>query len=200
MQLVFQKPFKSIKALLNIELHDFTVLTGVNGSGKSHLLEAIENGSIRVKGIDPDNNSNHIRRFDWSNLVPNDVEEIKSYQLSQQRDIDWEDLSDAKRKFRLKFHKLKKELDGIIDTSDLYINKLACMEKIELEEELDAATAEHVEHLLYWFNDDFKNSHTEEHLSMRFNHSLRERLTILEKVCKAPLFFINKEKFYQKQD
>ena len=34
-----------------MELPDFTVLTGLNGAGKSHLLEAIDEGSVIV--VDP---------------------------------------------------------------------------------------------------------------------------------------------------
>lgn len=60
--------FRSIKDFLDTELSLFTVLTGVNGVGKSHLLEAIEAGAIAVKDIDP--RMGMIKRFDPGNFVP----------------------------------------------------------------------------------------------------------------------------------
>lgn len=51
MKVSFVKQFKSISGFDPVELSDFTILTGVNGSGKSHLLEAISNGSVDVSGI-----------------------------------------------------------------------------------------------------------------------------------------------------
>lgn len=52
--LTFISPHKSIKNEKQIgdcALPDFTVLTGLNGSGKSHILEAIHKGHIACKGI-----------------------------------------------------------------------------------------------------------------------------------------------------
>src|SRR5215471_17344828 len=46
------QPYKSITApVTSEELANFVVLSGPNGAGKSHLLEAIEQGAIRVDGI-----------------------------------------------------------------------------------------------------------------------------------------------------
>lgn len=44
--LMLQKPFKSIKRLQATCLPSLTILTGVNGAGKTHLLEAIKDGSV----------------------------------------------------------------------------------------------------------------------------------------------------------
>lgn len=46
MQLSFNQPHLSISAFPDIELPAFTVIVGLNGSGKSHLLQAIANGSV----------------------------------------------------------------------------------------------------------------------------------------------------------
>jgi ABC-type cobalamin/Fe3+-siderophores transport system ATPase subunit len=49
MNIEIRKPHKSILEPMNFELPDFTVLTGKNGSGKTHLFEAIsdkENGLV----------------------------------------------------------------------------------------------------------------------------------------------------------
>ena len=46
--LQFNRPYLSIKEFESIELPPFTVLTGVNGSGKSHLLRAIKQECISL--------------------------------------------------------------------------------------------------------------------------------------------------------
>ena len=51
MKLIFKSEYKSIKGLEAPELKDFTVLTGLNGSGKTHLLKAINDGKIEIEGI-----------------------------------------------------------------------------------------------------------------------------------------------------
>ena len=54
-RLQFNRPYLSVKEFESIELPLFTVLTGVNGSGKSHLLQAIMHGcvSLTLAGIKP---------------------------------------------------------------------------------------------------------------------------------------------------
>jgi ABC-type uncharacterized transport system ATPase component len=52
MKLSFKSIFQSIKTFDTVEILDFSIITGLNGSGKTHLLRAIENGSIQVDGID----------------------------------------------------------------------------------------------------------------------------------------------------
>ena len=47
----FQQPYLSIKNLNEIDLPDFTMLIGRNGVGKTHLLQAIQQGHVSVAGI-----------------------------------------------------------------------------------------------------------------------------------------------------
>jgi len=51
MKLKFIKPHKSIVRLNDIEINDFAIITGLNGTGKTHLLQAIEEGAIMLEGI-----------------------------------------------------------------------------------------------------------------------------------------------------
>ena len=46
LRLTLQTPHISIKAFPTVEIPDFTIITGRNGSGKSHLLDAIVQGKI----------------------------------------------------------------------------------------------------------------------------------------------------------
>nr|WP_246739462.1 AAA family ATPase [Martelella sp. HB161492] len=53
---MFKQPHLSISAFPDIELPPFSVIVGLNGSGKSHLLQAIANGSVSnsvVENIQP---------------------------------------------------------------------------------------------------------------------------------------------------
>jgi len=54
MILEFEAEHLSVKDFNRIELPELSVLTGLNGAGKTHILKAIENGSISVSGINPD--------------------------------------------------------------------------------------------------------------------------------------------------
>jgi AAA15 family ATPase/GTPase len=51
MQIRFKSPHKSIKSFNPHDVGAFTIITGVNGSGKTHLLEALSNGKLTVDGI-----------------------------------------------------------------------------------------------------------------------------------------------------
>ena len=58
MKLKFEQPYKSIgeeiqKDLKDLDFPDFSIITGTNGSGKTHLLEAIKNESIKVDSTNP---------------------------------------------------------------------------------------------------------------------------------------------------
>ncbi|MDF1826448.1 MAG: hypothetical protein P1U68_17520 [Verrucomicrobiales bacterium] len=53
MHIRFKKSHKSIKTFTPHEVGDFVIVTGVNGSGKTHLLEALAGGNLRIDGIAP---------------------------------------------------------------------------------------------------------------------------------------------------
>ncbi len=75
MKLSFLRTHKSITSFPEINLPDFVVLTGVNGAGKSHLLEAIENGSMQIDDVIVNNQTRPIRRLamERSALFESDV-------------------------------------------------------------------------------------------------------------------------------
>lgn len=77
MKLTFNSKYLSIDQFNEVDLPDFVVLTGINGSGKSHLLEAIENKSVFI------NNKKSVKAvlFDYKsfyleNEVVNNVHQI----------------------------------------------------------------------------------------------------------------------------
>ena len=78
MKLTFDKPHLSIGSLstTDIEFGTLTVITGLNGSGKSQLLQAINNGHV-LSDIASIHN-NEISLYDWLTFVPPDVGAIQS--------------------------------------------------------------------------------------------------------------------------
>lgn len=70
MQLTFKTPHLSIVDFSDVTLPAFTLITGVNGVGKTHLLKAIQEGKI-LADIAPEF-KRQARFFDWMTLVPQD--------------------------------------------------------------------------------------------------------------------------------
>ena len=91
MKLALKSEYKSIKSLDSGDLPDFTVLTGLNGSGKSHLLEAISNGHITIDGEANDPGKPSLfRLFTFATLVPNNsAGAVAMSSLGTQRVAQW---------------------------------------------------------------------------------------------------------------
>ena len=84
MQLSFENPYLSISSFPTVDLPPFTLVTGVNGAGKTHLLGAILQGNVKTditQDIQKD-----IRFFDWNSLAPHDTGIFTVTQLYEQRD------------------------------------------------------------------------------------------------------------------
>ena len=86
MNLTLTTKFKSLSPPLSIDLPDFTILTGVNGAGKTHLLSGLANGIITLT-----DNSNAVLNPQGGNtckyvsshtLTPNDSAIITREQLN----------------------------------------------------------------------------------------------------------------------
>lgn len=70
-KLSFSSIHKSITGLNEIELPNFVVLTGKNGSGKTHLLTAIIEGKV-ISSLVTDR-SLDVRLFDSASIIPSDT-------------------------------------------------------------------------------------------------------------------------------
>lgn len=81
--LKFKSVYKSINSLPEAELPDLVVLTGRNGSGKTHLLEAIQNGAISSSLVAVTNKD--VALFNWNNIVPKDTGVFHPSQYQQKR-------------------------------------------------------------------------------------------------------------------
>ncbi|MFT4290645.1 AAA family ATPase [Enterobacter sp.] len=87
------KEYKSIPANLEFDLPDFCILTGKNGSGKSHLLEAISNGQISqvISGSEILTNIFHVG---YNALNPQVDERCESQQIVQNANSWWNQIKD----------------------------------------------------------------------------------------------------------
>ena len=73
--------YLSIVDLPQTDLPSFTVITGINGAGKTHFLKAITGGMISVDIVsDP---ARDTRYFDWNNLIPKDAAKFDGQSLLQ---------------------------------------------------------------------------------------------------------------------
>jgi energy-coupling factor transporter ATP-binding protein EcfA2 len=86
LRLIFKQRHLSIEQFDPIETPDFVVLTGVNGSGKSHLLEAIEKRYIDVEGMQ----SPHIVLFNYETFKLDNEAAFNAQQLSSEKEAAWQ--------------------------------------------------------------------------------------------------------------
>ncbi|MBS1593985.1 MAG: ATP-binding protein [Bacteroidetes bacterium] len=77
MKLKFLKPYLSVKDFADIEVESFSLYTGLNGAGKTHLLQAIKAGNIQVS----DFGANEIVYFNYNDFIVNT--EAKSHSSIQ---------------------------------------------------------------------------------------------------------------------
>lgn len=83
MKLSLRRSYLSIKEFPDTELPKFTLITGLNGVGKTHLLKGMLEGHIAVD-LAPDP-QNEIRLYDWTTLAPADTGAFDGAVLLQER-------------------------------------------------------------------------------------------------------------------
>lgn len=144
--LSFAKPHRSIAGLAATVLPDFAIITGINGSGKSHLLEAIKAGAIKVDGIEP--NDTNIRLFNWTNFVPDNSSSADPIALGKAR----EDLvSKTRSEFVAACRRLQAHLPTLKSTAllETTADKLVELTKEEFQALIDTNAPKNLDH---WAN------------------------------------------------
>lgn len=86
MHLQFRSPHLSIEQFDTVDIPDLVVLTGVNGSGKSHLLDAIEKRTVVVEGME----QAHIVLFNYETFRLDNEPAFNAHQLSAEREAAWQ--------------------------------------------------------------------------------------------------------------
>jgi len=82
MKLKFKEKHLSIDQFSEAMLPDFTILTGVNGSGKSHLLQAIEQAKVEVEGI----GKSDIVHFNYETFRLENEGRFNAYQFTTEKE------------------------------------------------------------------------------------------------------------------
>lgn len=86
MKLTFQNKYLSIDQFDSVEVPNFVVLTGVNGSGKSHLLDAIDKRHVLIEDME----SGNIVLFNYETFRLDNEPAFNAYQLSAERESAWQ--------------------------------------------------------------------------------------------------------------
>lgn len=86
MQLQFRNKHISIEQFNPVDIPDFVVLTGVNGSGKSHLLDAIDKRHVAIAGME----QAHIVLFNYETFKLDNEPTFNAHQLSAERETAWQ--------------------------------------------------------------------------------------------------------------
>lgn len=81
MILKFNSAYQSITSLEETEINDFAVVTGLNGSGKTHLLNAIHNGQVNIEGID----LSEIIFYNYNDFTIHNADPITDVQLQSKQ-------------------------------------------------------------------------------------------------------------------
>ena len=82
----YQSSYLSIDEFDPVDLPDFVVLTGVNGSGKSHLLTAIEKRNVIFSGME----QSHIVLFNYETFKLDNEPSFNAHQLASERESAWQ--------------------------------------------------------------------------------------------------------------
>jgi predicted ATPase len=84
-KLAFSQKHLSIEDFTPVEVPDFVVLTGTNGSGKSHLLQAIEQRKVTIEGAE----SSRIVYFNYETFKLENEGAFSAQQLTAEREEAW---------------------------------------------------------------------------------------------------------------
>lgn len=131
MKLTFSQQHKSISSLPTAELPNFVVITGKNGSGKTHLLEAIKSGAVLVEDL-PRADGN-ILSFDWGNFAAKVTDNASPDQIYKQREqaITKAVKSQANHGKELTNYFLQNKVTGKAEIADPHWLAKAAQEEIE---------------------------------------------------------------------
>ena len=124
MRLTLLSQYKSISQFNDVELDDFSVLTGKNGSGKTHILEAIKNGAMKID----DFGVNEILFFNYDNLYvpPISIEQEKAQNKQKNENI--------LHKHYIGFYSLK---DKYFDVLENYQSAFSKIDDLEQRKEVE---------------------------------------------------------------
>ena len=96
-QLQEARAYKSVSDIGAVTVHPLTVLAGLNGAGKSHLLQAIKEGAVRAYIDDYMLDTNEIALYDWTDFAVQTPPTATNWQIGQKRDQLWKTIQNQLR-------------------------------------------------------------------------------------------------------
>lgn len=100
------KRYKSIVDTINFEVPNFTVLTGENGSGKTHLFEAISNNQFGEVHIN-DKQIEKIRYISYNQLNPNINHTCSPSEIIMQANMLWSEIQELINRFKVHINEIE---------------------------------------------------------------------------------------------
>ncbi len=108
---------KSATGIGELDLDGLTVISGVNGAGKTHFLQAIQSGAIRAYIDDQLVETSDIALYDWTDFEVSRASEASASLIRQQAEQSWNQLAAAKRhSLALELVKAHRSQIGIVAT------------------------------------------------------------------------------------
>lgn len=92
-KIIVKKTYKSISSGINFEAPSFCVITGKNGSGKSHILEAIADKNFTEVFVD-DIKINNIQHIGFNSLKPEIIDNCQAHQITDHIIEWWHEIKD----------------------------------------------------------------------------------------------------------
>ena len=189
--LKFIKVYKSLLSFNNTSIPDFTLITGVNGAGKTQLLQSIQQGFITANNGQLPKET--IRFLTPQNLVPNNSGEVRREALNQQITNTWNNIQTIKNQLQQTKQNIfqgnyLKQAEEICTETNKQLSKL---EKTDIEtyySKLPAPQKEQEVNNLWSKCNSFKNSYN----STIQQHSRNNRNTAINQAIKV-ISNINKD-------
>lgn len=97
MMVKFNQKYKSIEMFNNLDIENFSVFLGVNGSGKTHLLKTIQEGFVGIDNIP----KNRISYFNLQTFLIKNQKKIAPRNLDDEKLKAW-NLLDTSRSICVK--------------------------------------------------------------------------------------------------
>ncbi len=96
MKIKFNQKYKSIDNFNEIDIKDFSIFLGVNGSGKTHMLKAIQEGFVSADSVQKEK----ISYFDLQTFLIKNQKEISPRNIDDEKLKAWNILDSQKQTFQ----------------------------------------------------------------------------------------------------
>ncbi|MBT6034780.1 MAG: hypothetical protein HOH01_04280, partial [Candidatus Jacksonbacteria bacterium] len=104
MEIKFVQRYKSIDSFNKINIEDFSVFLGVNGAGKTHLLKALQLGSVSADII----LNEKISYFNLQSFLIKNQKEVTPRNLDDEKSQAWNILDTLRSKIQIYDEQIKK--------------------------------------------------------------------------------------------